>query len=86
MVWKLLANLGRKDGHILPGTQDPYYDRTKTDFHYEEYSKLDFSRSGRPLKMTDKVISISEMEQHFASGWMFVAKANDEKAVVRKGR
>lgn len=80
-----MTNLGRKDGHIFPGTQDPYYDRTKTDFHYEEYSKLDFSRGGRPLKMTDKLIGVSEMEEHFANVWMFVAKINEQKAVVRRG-
>lgn len=33
-------------GHILPGSQDAYYDKTKVEFHRKEYMKLDFSRGG----------------------------------------
>jgi len=35
--------------------------------------------------MTDKLIGVSEMEEHFANVWMFVAKINEQKAVVRRG-
>ena len=29
-------------GHILPGTQDPYYDSTKTEYLREKYRKIEF--------------------------------------------
>ena len=70
-------------GHILPGTQDVYYDKTKVDFHRKEYAKLDFSRS-KAGKTTDKLIDIDELEAHFSEGWIFVAKVSDSKVVVRR--
>ena len=70
-------------GHILPGTQDVYYDRTKVDFHRKEYAKLDFSRS-KAGKTTDKLIDIDELEAYFSEGWTFVAKVSDNKVVVRR--
>jgi integrase len=44
-------------GHILPGTQDPYYDRTKVNFHREIYSKLNFARSPMESKFTDILLA-----------------------------
>lgn len=70
-------------GHILPGSQDPYYDRTKVDFHREEYAKLDFSRSGMSRKMIDKLIDVLELEKYLSEGWLFVAKISDDKSIVR---
>ncbi|MBO8182858.1 MAG: tyrosine-type recombinase/integrase [Archaeoglobus sp.] len=70
-------------GHILPGTQDVYYDKTKVDFHRKEYAKLDFSRS-KAARTTDKLIDIEELEAHFSEGWTFVAKVSDSKVVVRR--
>ena len=70
-------------GHILPGTQDVYYDKTKIDFHRKEYAKLDFSRS-KAARTTDKLIDIDELEAHFSEGWTFVAKVSDSKVVVRR--
>ena len=32
-------------GHILPGSQENYYDRSKVDWLRKEYAKLDFSAS-----------------------------------------
>lgn len=72
-------------GHILPGTQDVYYDKTKVEFHREEYVKLDFSRGGMSMeRMTDKLIDIEELEGYLSNGWLFVAKISDHKAVVRR--
>jgi len=70
-------------GHILPGTQDVYYDKTRIDFHRKEYAKLDFSRS-KTERTTDKLIDIDELEAHFSEGWTFVAKISDSKVVVRR--
>lgn len=44
-------------GHILPGSQDAYYDKTKVEFHREEYMKLDFSRSGSGARWIDAVMA-----------------------------
>jgi integrase len=72
-------------GHILPGVQDTYYDRTKVDFHRNEYSKLDFSTGGVSDRGRDKLIDIGELEGHFEEGWMFVSRIGDGKVVVRRG-
>jgi len=71
-------------GHILPGSQDVYYDRTKVDFHRNEYSKLDFSVGGVSGRGRDKLIDIGELVRHFEEGWMFVSRVGDGKAVVRR--
>jgi len=71
-------------GYILPGTQDVYYDKTKIEFHREEYAKLNFSR-GRPRHRTvDKLISLDELEEHLNEGWLFIAKVSEDKVVVRR--
>jgi len=44
-------------GHILPGSQDAYYDKTKVKFHRKEYMKLDFSRSGSGARWIDAVMA-----------------------------
>ena len=44
-------------GHILPGTQDPYYDRSKKDYHRVEYAKLNFAREAGGPEEVDLVIS-----------------------------
>lgn len=72
-------------GHILPGTQDVYYDKTKNDFHREEYAKLDFSRNGLSTKrVVDKLICIGELESYLSDSWLFVSKISDNKVVVRR--
>ena len=71
-------------GHILPGSQDVYYDRTKVDFHRNEYSKLDFSVGGVSGRGRDKLIDIGELVRHFEEGWLFVSRVGDGKAVVRR--
>jgi len=70
-------------GHILPGTQDVYYDKTKVEFHRKEYAKLDFSRSGMLRRMLDKLVDVAELERYLNDGWLFVAKISESKAVVR---
>lgn len=71
-------------GHILPGTQDPYYDRTKVEHHRSEYAKLDFSRNRASSKVVDRLIEMAELERHLNEGWLFVAKVTDHKAIVRR--
>jgi len=73
-------------GHILPGTQDVYYDKTKVEFHRDEYAKLDFSKGKPPTRVTDKLISIDDLEAHLGEGWLFVAKVSDDKVIVRRNR
>ena len=45
-------------GHILPGTQDPYYDRSKKDYHRVEYAKLNFARETSGPEEVDFIISV----------------------------
>ena len=72
-------------GHILAGARDVYYDRTKVDFHRNEYSKLDFSVGGVSGRGRDKLIDIEELERYFEEGWLFVSRVGDGKVVVRRG-
>lgn len=44
-------------GHILPGSQDVYYDKTKTEFHRVEYLKLNFSKSPFSGRWTNAVMA-----------------------------
>lgn len=44
-------------GHILPGSQDTYYDKTKIEFHRTEYMKLDFSRTPSRRRWTDALMA-----------------------------
>lgn len=39
--------------HILPGARDTCYDKTKVEFHREEYRKLDFPPSAEERGITD---------------------------------
>lgn len=71
-------------GHILPGTQDVYYDKTKVEFHRDEYAKLDFSIGRVRVKVVDRLIDLAELEKHLSDSWMFVAKISDHKVVVRR--
>ncbi len=71
-------------GHILPGTQDAYYDKTKIDFHRSEYAKLSFFKGETSARVVDRLIDMAKLEEHLNGGWRFVAKISDQKAVVRK--
>jgi len=44
-------------GHILPGTQDPYYDKTSVEYHREVYNRLNFARSPMESKFTDILLA-----------------------------
>jgi integrase len=71
-------------GHVLAGSQDTYYDKSRVEHHRNEYAKLDFSREEPKSKATDKLILIDELEEHLAGGWLFIAKVSEDKVVVRK--
>ena len=71
-------------GHILPGTQDVYYDKTNIEYHREEYSKLDFQRTRSIPRSVDTLIKISDLETRLSEGWMFVSKISDDKVVIRR--
>ncbi len=73
-------------GHILPGSQDPYYDKTKVEFHRDEYSKLDFSLFRTSQISSDKLVPVSELEDYFSKGWMFVSRISEVTAIVRRIR
>ncbi len=70
-------------GHVLPGSQDPYYDKDKVDFHREQYARLDFSQ-GTTSTQTDKVVGMGELEEHLERGWSFVEKIEADRFIVRK--
>jgi len=47
-------------GHILPGSQDAYYDKTSVNFHRSEYAKLDFPRRST-RRLTDIVLAVTKI-------------------------
>jgi integrase len=70
-------------GHILPSSQDAYYDKDKTDFHRLEYEKLNFFDS--PItRSIDKLIQSKELEKHLNEGWMFIAQLDSKQIIVRR--
>lgn len=70
-------------GHILPGSQDAYYDKDKIGFHRDEYEKLSFFDS--PItRSADKLIISNELEKHLDEGWTFIAQLDDKKIIVRR--
>jgi integrase len=70
-------------GHILPGSQDVYYDKGKTDYHRLEYEKLNFFESPA-TRSTDKLIPSKELEKHLNEGWMFIAQLDSKQTIVRR--
>ena len=72
-------------GHILPGSQDVYYDKGDVEFHRQEYARLDFSRSRSSGMVRDRLVSVDELERYLRDGWLFVAKVSDDRVIVRKG-
>jgi len=71
-------------GHILPGSQEFYYDKTRVEFHRREYSRLDFSRGGASAKTVDRLIDVAGLDGYLDEGWMFVAKIDEGRVVVRR--
>lgn len=71
-------------GHILPGTQDTYYDKTNIYYHRDEYAKLDFRRTTATPKAVDKLIQLDTLEAHLNEGWMFISKISDDQVVIRR--
>ena len=71
-------------GHVLPGSQDVYYDRSNVDYHRSEYGKLDFSLGPVSVRSEDKLINRSELKAHFKLGWSFVSKIDESTIIVRK--
>jgi integrase len=70
-------------GHILPGSQDAYYDKDKIDFHRNEYEKLSFFDS--PItRSVDKLIESNELEKHLNEGWAFIAQLDNRQIIVRR--
>jgi integrase len=70
-------------GHILPGSQDAYYDKDKMDFHRNEYEKLSFFDS--PItRSADRLIESNELEKHLNEGWAFIAQLDNKKIIIRR--
>lgn len=71
-------------GHILPRSEDVYYDKTRVGFHRREYAKLDSSRSTGSKRVRDKIVHIAELEKYLGDGWQFVATITGSKLIVRR--
>jgi len=70
-------------GHILPGSQDAYYDKDKIGFHRNEYEKLNFFDSPMTHSM-DKLIESNELQKHLGEGWIFIAQLDNRQIIVRR--
>jgi integrase len=71
-------------GHILPGSQDVYYDKKDVAYHREEYAKLNFSSGIPTRRVVDKLIDRKALEDHLKQGWIFVAKLNESELIIRR--
>jgi integrase len=70
-------------GHILPGSQDAYYDKDKIDFHRNEYEKLNFFDT--PITPSvDKLIGSNELQKYLGEGWIFIAQLDNRQIIVRR--
>jgi len=70
-------------GHILPHSQDAYYDRSSVDFHKREYAKLDFGGRLYSAPVRDRIVRLDELEGYLESGWTFATRLSEEKVIVR---
>ncbi len=70
-------------GHILPGSQDAYYDKDKIDFHRNEYEKLNFFDSPT-TQSVDKLIGSDVLEKYLGEGWIFIAQLDNRQIIVRR--
>jgi integrase len=70
-------------GHILPGSQDAYYDKDKIDFHRNEYEKLNFFDS-LVTQAVDKLIESNELQKHLGEGWIFIAQLDNRQIIIRR--
>jgi len=81
-------------GHILPGTQDEYYDKGNVDFHRGEYAKLDFTdnqsmqrieeKGAEEVEGPDKVVKKGKLSEYLGRGWIYLEKIDDEQFIIRK--
>jgi integrase len=69
-------------GHIMPGSQDTYYDKTKIEKMREKYSKMIFEPV--ILDTEEKVVTDAELQTFLQQGWRFVAPLQSGKVVVSK--
>jgi integrase len=72
-------------GHILPGSQDAYYDKDKIGFHRNEYEKLNFFDSPT-TQSVDKLIGSDVLEKYLGEGWIFIAQLENKQIIIRRTR
>ncbi|WGI17685.1 tyrosine-type recombinase/integrase [Methanonatronarchaeum sp. AMET-Sl] len=70
-------------GHVLPGSEDPYYDKTKTKYHRKQYKKIDFTTTP-PTEEKDKIIEPKKLQKHLNKGWKYIEKINENQIIIRK--
>jgi integrase len=68
-------------GHILPGSQDAYFDKTKIDEMRAKYQKMNFEPSLGSQK-EEKVILEEELKKYLLDGWHFEAVLKSGSVVV----
>jgi len=75
-------------GHMLPGSQENYYDMSRVEEMREKYSRMFFFNPSRTStkKVIQKIISEEELERYLAEGWLFVpgSRLSSGKIIVSR--
>ncbi|MGB9695471.1 MAG: hypothetical protein ACPLZB_05750 [Caldisericaceae bacterium] len=69
-------------GHILPGSQDPYFDKTKIEEMRAKYAKMNFEPA--TIETEERVVDSDELQSFLEEGWRFVANLPNGKVVVSR--
>lgn len=68
-------------GHLLPGVQDVYFDKTKIEELREKYARLNFEPVIR-VEKEERVVSEDELQSFLQQGWHFEAVLPSGKVVI----
>lgn len=67
-------------GHVLPGSQDAYFDKTKVEEMRAKYARMIFEPI--TVETEERVVSESELQSFLEQGWRFVATLPSGKIVI----
>ena len=70
-------------GHILPGSQDAYFDKTKIEEMRAKYARMAFEPAPE-LKTEQRVVSEDELQSFLEQGWQLVTVLPSKKVVVSR--
>jgi len=69
-------------GHVLPGSQDTYFDRTKIEEMRAKYARLNFEPI--VIETEERVVKQEDLQSFLEQGWKFVAALSNGKVVISR--